>query len=459
MIHSFMINGRYFTLDVASGALHETDEVTFKILQAMENSFDETLVNTFNISDEEFNEVMDELRGLVNAGQLFTPDKPVRVRIGTDTQESSELTASPRPDFSPVPIVKALCLHIAHDCNLRCRYCFAGEGNYGSGHDAARFMPPEVGRKAIDFLIARSGKRRNLEVDFFGGEPMLNFDTVKEIVAYARSREAESGKRFRFTLTTNGTLLKPEHHAYINEVMDNVVLSIDGRPETHDRMRRNANGTGSYNEVLPKLIAMAESRRHERYYVRGTYTRHNLDFAADVLHLADAGFTKISVEPVVANVNTDYAIRREDVPVLCAEYEKLAAELSKRDGVRFFHFDIDMEGGPCAEKRIKGCGAGTEYLAVTPEGKLFPCHQFANEADFCMGTLDGDVTDSKISECFSACNVHAKPECTDCWAKYYCSGGCAANAYHTNGSVMKPDPVACDLQRKRIECAFYMSSR
>jgi uncharacterized protein len=438
MIHSFMINGRYFTLDVASGALHETDEVTFEILNAMGKSFDETLVNTFGISDDEFNEVMDELRGLAEAGQLFTADALQYIRAGTRGQN----------------IIKALCLHIAHDCNLRCAYCFAGEGNYGSGRDAARFMSAEVGRKAVDFLIARSGNRRNLEVDFFGGEPMLNFDTVKEIVAYARSREAAAGKKFRFTLTTNGTLLKPEHHAYINEVMDNVVLSIDGRPETHDRMRRNVNGTGSYGEVLPKLLAMAESRGHERYYVRGTYTRHNLDFAADVLHLADAGFTNISVEPVVASGDADYAIRRGDVPALCAEYEKLAAELAKRGGVRFFHFDIDLEGGPCAEKRVKGCGAGTEYLAVTPDGRLFPCHQFVNEADFCMGTLDEDITDSKISECFSACNVHAKPECTECWAKYYCSGGCAANAYHMNGSVMKPDAVACDLQRKRIECAL-----
>ena len=441
MVHCFNVNGRRFALDVPTGALHETDAVTQEIIEAMDGVFNGALTNDFNIPQDEFNGIISEIRGLAEDGQLFTAERAEPVRVGMRERE---------------PVVKALCLHIAHDCNLRCKYCFAGQGSYGDNIGGERYMTPEVGRKALDFLISRSGNRRHLEVDFFGGEPMLNFDTVKEIVSYGRKREKETDKIFRFTLTTNGTLLNPEHHAYINEVMDNVVLSIDGRPEVHDRMRSNANGAGSYADVFPKLKQLADSRGHERYYVRGTYTRHNTDFAADVLHLADAGFTQVSVEPAVAEPSAGYSIRREDVPVLCGEYEKLADELLKRKHIRFFHFEIDLDGGPCVAKRVTGCGAGTEYLAVTPEGKLFPCHQFVGEGKFLLGDLDTGVTEKWVTDMFKECHVYNKPECVNCWAKYYCSGGCAANAYHTNGDIAKPDIIACDLQRKRIECALYM---
>ncbi len=455
MVHCFKINGRRFALDVQSGALHEADEATVQIIEAMGDSFNGALTNTFGLPQNEFSEIIGELRRLTEAGQLFTAEHENDTGM-TVTEVSKANTPMSAGMREREPVIKALCLHIAHDCNLKCKYCFAGQGSYGD--KSTRLMSAEVGRKAIDFLIANSGSRRNLEVDFFGGEPMLNFETVREIVTYGRAREKETGKKFRFTLTTNGTLLTPEHHAYINEVMDNVVLSIDGRPEVHDRMRSNKNGAGGYADVYPKLKALADSREHERYYVRGTYTRHNMDFAADVLHLADAGFKQISVEPVIGGQSSNYALRPEDLPALCDEYEKLAVALLDRRDIRFFHFEIDMEGGPCVAKRITGCGAGTEYLAVTPDGKLFPCHQFVGEKDFLMGDLDAGVTNKSVPERFARCHVYNKPECVSCWAKYYCSGGCAANAYHSNGDILKPDAVACALQKKRIECALFTAA-
>jgi len=324
-------------------------------------------------------------------------------------------------------------------------------------------MSLETGKKALDFLIAQSDQRRNLEVDFFGGEPMLNFETVKALVAYGRAREKETGKRFRFTLTTNGALLTDDVHPYINKHMDNVVLSLDGRPEVNDNMRKLAAGkSGSYNTVYPKIKALADARNQRQYYVRGTYTRHNTDFAADVLHLADTGFTQISVEPVVAPPEADYSLRAEDLPALYAEYEKLADALLTRekDGnpVNFFHFQMDLTGGPCLAKRVTGCGAGSEYLAITPNGKLFPCHQFVGDDTFCLGDLDTGIVNTQIVADFAACHVYSKPACRDCWARYYCSGGCMATAHNTHGDINKPDEISCNLQKKRIECALYMAS-
>jgi len=448
MIHCFNINGRHLVLDIASGALHAVDEDAYKILEVLQENPGLLDVPDFEIAFTQKNKshiILTEIRHLIHEGQLFSPSNEDAVHAHMGNRR---------------PVIKALCLHMAHECNLRCGYCFAGQGDYGKDRG---LMSLETGKKALDFLIAGSGQRRNLEVDFFGGEPMLNFDTVKALVAYGRAREKETGKRFRFTLTTNGALLTKDDHEYINQNMDNVVLSLDGRPEINDKMRKMA-GTlkGSYDTVFPRIKALADSRNHENYYVRGTYTRHNLDFAADVESMADAGFTQISVEPVVASAEADYSLRKEDLPILYAEYEKLADALiaRKKEGlcVNFFHFMMDLSGGPCLAKRVTGCGAGSEYLAVTPSGKLFPCHQFVGDDSFCLGDLDMGIVNSDIVKDFSLCHVYSKPACRDCWARYYCSGGCMANAYNANGDINIPDEISCDLQRKRIECALYMKA-
>ena len=494
MIHCFTINGRHLVLDIASGALHVVDEAAFSVLKALQASLGlindipaladavrnpqvDDLVQTEKVTpqvddfdksekvtpllcqmgqdslDTQLFEITAEIRQLIDNGQLFTPSNEERVYSHMKNRK---------------PVIKALCLHMAHECNLRCAYCFAGQGDYG--HDRG-LMSLETGKKALDFLIAQSGSRRNLEVDFFGGEPMLNFETVKSLVAYGRAREKEAGKNFRFTLTTNGALLTNEAHAYINQHMDNVVLSLDGRPEVNDKMRKTAkesssNNThgsaGSFNTVFPKIKALADSRNHENYYVRGTYTRNNLDFAADVIFLADTGFKQISVEPVVAPPDKDYSLREEDLPTLYAEYEKLADALIARNkegkGVNFFHFMMDLSGGPCIAKRVTGCGAGSEYLAITPTGKLFPCHQFVGDDAFCLGDLDTGIINTQVVTDFASCHVYSKPACRDCWARYYCSGGCMANAYYANNDINIPDEISCDLQRKRIECALYMKA-
>ena len=432
MVHAFRIGGLCLALDVESGAFHSLSEAAFSVLEKMLNGENEEAV-------DETSAAFSALAALRDAGQLFSPAADARVHTHMQNRQ---------------PVVKALCLHMAHACNLCCAYCFAGQGNYGDADHG--LMPPEVGKKALDFIIENSGARRNLEVDFFGGEPMMNFDVVKALVAYGRSREQETGKRFRFTLTTNGAFLSAENIPYIHENFDNVVMSLDGREAVNDRMR----GAGTYADLLPKIKAMSEARGDASHYVRGTYTRHNLDFAADVLHLADTGFKYLSVEPVVAPPSEDYALREEDLPTLFAEYEKLADALLERErtgrGVHFFHFDIDLDGGPCIAKRVTGCGAGSEYLAVTPSGRLFPCHQFVGDEAFCLGDLDNGVRDTARVQEFAQCHVLAKPECANCWAKYYCSGGCMATAYYANRSILKPDNLSCALMRKRIECALYM---
>ncbi len=384
-------------------------------------------------------EALEECRLLAEAGVLFTED--VYEHAITD------YTARPT-------VVKALCLHVAHDCNLACRYCFAEEGEY---HGRRALMSFEVGRKALDFLIANSGSRRNLEVDFFGGEPLMNWQVVKDLVAYGRQQEKLHDKNFRFTLTTNGVLLNDEIMEFCNREMANVVLSIDGRKEVHDRMRPFRGGKGSYDLVLPKFKRFADSRGQQKYYVRGTFTHYNLDFSKDVLHLADEGFEQISIEPVVAPADEPYALQEADLPAVFAQYDRLAAEMVKREkegrGFTFFHYMIDLTGGPCVYKRLSGCGSGTEYLAVTPWGDLYPCHQFVGIDRYLMGNVDEGITRPEIVDEFKCCNVYTKEKCRNCFAKFYCSGGCAANSYNFHGTIGDAYDIGCELQRKRVECA------
>ena len=377
-------------------------------------------------SAEEIGEAVEEILELEASGALFAKD----IYEGYVFDFKKRQT-----------VVKALCLHIAHDCNLACKYCFAEEGEY---HGRRALMSLEVGKKALDFLVANSGNRVNLEVDFFGGEPLMNWQVVKELVAYGRSLEEPNNKKFRFTLTTNGVLLDDEVMEFANKEMANIVLSIDGRKEINDRMRPCRGGQGSYDVIGPKFRKVADSRGQERYYVRGTFTRNNLDFSRDVLHLADLGFQQISVEPVVAGPEDDYAIREEDLPALREEYDRLAAEM------------IDLEGGPCVAKRLSGCGSGTEYLAVTPWGDLYPCHQFVGNEDFLMGNVEEGVLRTDIRDEFKGCNVYAKEKCRKCFAKFYCSGGCAANAYNFHGNINEAYDVGCELERKRVECAIML---
>ena len=433
-------------MDVNSGAIHIVDEVVYDMLPLyQEHSLEEikTLLQDRYTADE-IGEAAGEIEELKNAGVLFTED----------IYENYLMDFKKRPT-----VVKALCLHIAHDCNLACKYCFAEEGEY---HGRRELMSYETGRQALDFLIANSGNRRNLEVDFFGGEPLMNWQVVKDLVAYGREQEKLYDKKFRFTLTTNGVLLDDEVMEFANREMSNVVLSIDGRKEIHDRMRPSRNGKGSYDLIVPKFQKLAESRKQTNYYVRGTFTRNNLDFSEDVLHLADLGFQQISVEPVVAAPDEPYAIRMEDVPAICEEYDKLAAEMVKRKkegrDFNFFHFMIDLTGGPCVAKRLSGCGSGTEYLAVTPWGDLYPCHQFVGMEQFLMGNVYDGVKNTELRDEFKCCNVYAKEKCRKCFAKFYCSGGCAANSYQFHGTINDAYDIGCELQRKRVECAIMIKA-
>ncbi len=448
-VHLFQNNGYNIALDVNSGSVHVVDDLVFDILTEMISGSQPTPASFYEARRggylrKEIEEAFQEIEELKSEGELFTED-PYRGILSSYTERK--------------PVVKALCLHIAHACNLSCPYCFAGEGQY---HGERAVMDAETGKKALDFLIEHSGSRTNLEVDFFGGEPLLGWETVKELVRYGRSREKETGKRFRFTLTTNGVLLNDEVMEFACREMGNVVLSIDGRKEVHDRMRPFLNGEGSYDRILPKFQKMAGLRHQTNYYVRGTFTHYNTDFASDVLHLADLGFTQISVEPVVAPPEADYAITMEDVPVICGQYDLLAKEMIKRtkEGrpFNFFHFMIDLTGGPCVYKRLSGCGSGLEYLAVTPSGELYPCHQFVGIEGFSMGDVEHGVTNTGLREQFSRCNVYSKEECSSCFARFYCSGGCAANAWNFSGSINGTYEIGCLLQRKRVECALMIKA-
>ena len=448
LIHRYRSNGYNIVLDINSGSIHLADDAAYDVLPYLEEHVDDDeivsrLSGTYPEAD--IRSSISECRELEAQGMLFTKDI---YREAIDAFTGARQT-----------VVKALCLHVAHDCNLACRYCFAEEGEY---HGRRALMSFETGREALDFLIASSGNRTNLEVDFFGGEPLMNWEVVKQLVAYGRSREKECNKKFRFTLTTNGVLLNDEIMEFCNREMGNVVLSIDGRKEVHDRMRPFRSGHGSYDMIVPKFLKFAESRGQERYYVRGTFTHFNTDFASDVLHLADLGFKQISVEPVVAPKDEQYAITEEDIPVIFEQYDFLAREMIKREkegrGFNFFHFMIDLTGGPCVYKRLSGCGSGTEYLAVTPWGDLYPCHQFAGEEKFLLGNVREGILHPEISEEFGRCNVYSKPECADCFARFYCSGGCAANASHFTGEITGNYRIGCELQRKRVECAIMIKA-
>ena len=447
MIHQYKSNGFNIVMDVESGAVHLVDDVTYDVISLYEdNSADEIkekLKDTYKV--DEIQESLDEVKELEEANQLFTKDiyEPI---VG---------------EFKNVhkPVVKALCMHIAHDCNLACKYCFAEEGEY---HGRRELMSFETGKKALDFLVANSGDRVNLEVDFFGGEPLMNWDVVKQLVEYGRSIEEENNKKFRFTLTTNGVLLDDEVQEFLNKEMGNVVISLDGRKEVNDNMRPFRNGKGSYDLIVPKFQKLAESRDQNNYYIRGTFTRENLDFSEDVKHFADLGFKQISIEPVVGPEDDPYSIREQDLPQIMEEYDKLADEYIKRHkegrGFTFFHFMIDLSGGPCVYKRLSGCGSGTEYLAVTPWGDLYPCHQFVGDEEFLLGNVDDGIVHPEIADEFAGCNIYAKEKCKDCFAKYYCSGGCAANSYKYSGSINGSYDVGCEMEKKRVECSIMIKA-
>lgn len=440
MLHLFKACGVYMALDVLSGAVHLLDEMAYDVLKLKEEKqTDAQIIEALKgkYPEEELREVLGEIGELVAQGALMAEHD----YTGLQNQSGG--------------VVKAMCLHAAHDCNLRCKYCFASTGDF---HGPRGLLPVETGKRALDWLVRHSGNRKQLEVDFFGGEPLMNFEAIKEIVAYGRSLEKETGKHFQFTTTTNAVNLTEEVGEFLNKEMYNVVLSIDGRKKIHDFMRPAANGKGSYDVVLPKMQAFRKSRGDKSYYVRGTFTNRNLDFSNDVISLADNGFDQISIEPVVLEKDSPFALSEEMLPRILAEYDKLAEiYLDRRKNGRwfnFFHFNIDLEGGPCIRKRLTGCGAGNEYVAVTPEGDIYPCHQFVGREGFKMGSVLTDEFNTDLQAKFAANHVLSKEKCSECWARFYCSGGCAANAHAFHGDISKPYELECEMERKRLECAM-----
>lgn len=459
MIHQYRNNGYNIVLDVNSGSVHVVDDMAYEVIEALERQNTRHTEETLRSEEtreyveglfgsrfdrEELSQLLGDIAELTQAGQLFTQD--IYENYIDEIKQRKT-------------VVKALCLHIAHDCNLACRYCFAEEGEY---HGRRALMSVDVGKKALDFLIANSGKRRNLEVDFFGGEPLMNWKVVKEIVAYGRELEKHHDKKFRFTLTTNGVLLNDEVQEFVNKEMDNVVLSLDGRKEVNDKMRPFRGGQGSYDLIVPKYQKLAESRGQQKYYVRGTFTRDNLDFSKDVEHFADLGFKQLSIEPVVGEDTDAYALREEDLPKIFEEYDKLAKLIIEREkegkGFNFFHFMLDLEGGPCVAKRLSGCGSGTEYLAVTPWGDFYPCHQFVGQEEFLMGNVDEGLTRADIADEFRSCSVYTKDKCRSCFARFYCSGGCMANSNKFKGNIHDTYDLSCEMERKRVECAIMIKA-
>ena len=449
MIHQYKLGDLCVVLDVCSGSVHAVDEVAYDMIAGFETQEREPLVdalvekyrNREDVTRPELEECYDQLLALKDAGKLFTED--------TFAPMAGELKARTSG------VIKALCLHVAHTCNLNCSYCFASQGRYQGDRALMSF---EVGKRAMDFLIENSGTRRNLEVDFFGGEPLMNFDMVKKLVAYCREQEKIHNKNFRFTMTTNGMLIDDDVIDFCNKECHNVVLSLDGRKEVHDRFRKDYAGHGSYDAIVPKFQEFVKKRGDKNYYMRGTYTHYNTDFTNDIFHMADLGFTELSMEPVVTKPTDPSALTAEDLPILKEQYEILAKEMIKRDregrGFTFYHYMIDLTGGPCIYKRISGCGSGTEYMAVTPWGDLYPCHQFVGDPKYLMGDIWKGVTNTAVRDEFKHCNAYARPECKDCWAKLYCSGGCAANAYHATGSITGVYEYGCELFKKRVECAI-----
>ncbi|MDR1927626.1 MAG: thioether cross-link-forming SCIFF peptide maturase [Oscillospiraceae bacterium] len=443
MIHAYRLHGKGIVLDIGSGSVHVADPLAYEMITQWEQAR-----RPVPGEPEERTELRTEIEALIRDGKLFAPE-----RFGeTDFAALAAQRETP-------PVVKALCLHVSHTCNLTCDYCFAQAGRY-CGPQA--LMPFGIGKQALDFLLGASGTRRNLEVDFFGGEPLMNWQVVKDLVAYARSREAEMGKRFRFTLTTNGLLIDSDVIDFVNREMANVVLSLDGRKEIHDSLRRTVSGKGSYETVVPKFRDLVQARSGKNYYMRGTFTHANPDFTQDIYHMAALGFRSLSMEPVVCAPESPHALTKEDIAQVLQEYERLALEMARRRGTAeefsFYHYLLDLAHGPCLFKRIAGCGSGTEYLAVTPAGELYPCHQFVGEKDFCMGDIWRGVTNQALRGAFCGCTLYSRPQCRECWARLYCSGGCAANAYHASGSIRGIHEEGCILFRKRMECAIWLAA-
>ena len=450
MIHRYKLNGYNIVLDVFSGSVHVVDDLAYDIIGMYEDTDKDGIVAAMleryadddTVDEAEICDCIDDIEELKEQGRLFTDDDYADLAFDFKARNT---------------VIKALCLHVAHTCNLNCEYCFASQGKY---HGDRALMSFEVAKQAIDFLIEHSGSRKNLEIDFFGGEPLMNFDVVKEITAYCRSIEKEKGKNFRFTLTTNGVLLDDEVIDFANKECHNVVLSLDGRKEVHDRLRKTVNGNGSYDLIVPKFRHFVERRGNKGYYIRGTFTHNNTDFTNDIFHMADLGFTELSMEPVVCPPDDPYALTYDDLPVLFEQYEILAKDMLRREKegkpITFYHYMLDLNAGPCIYKRISGCGSGTEYMAVTPWGDLYPCHQFVGNTEYLLGNVYDGVTNPAVQDEFKLCNAYARPDCKDCWAKLYCSGGCAANAYHATGSVTGTYHYGCELFKKRIECAIMM---
>ena len=442
--HQYSLRGKHIVIDTNAGAIHQVDALAFAVIQAPSGQSAEEIAASLSAPLEDVLAIQNDIEALKQMGQLFTQDDPF-AHIAATVKQSG--------------VVKALCLHLAHTCNLSCAYCFAKEGTYNGKH---ALMTYETGKQALDFLVSASGDRTYLEVDFFGGEPLLNWDVLTQLVSYGRSLEKQHNKRFRFTLTTNGMLLDDDKFPLINREMETVVLSLDGRKETHDRHRKTPDGCGSYDIVVPKFQRLVASRNGQGYYIRGTYTRHNLDFTEDILHIADLGFREISMEPAVGPLEDLFAIRTADLPAVCNEYERLAAEMHRRNqlgiGFSFYHYTLNLNNAPCVSKRLLGCGVGTEYLAVTPDGDLFPCHQFAGDDAQKLGTVTTGITHPKVTEHFTGRSVYTLSDCTACWAKHFCGGGCAANAYHATGRVRGIDAIGCAMFKKRLECAIWLQA-
>ena len=451
MIHQYKLNGYNIVLDVYSGSVHLVDDVAYDCIALFESTPRDQIIAQMmekyghldGVDETELAACLDDIQALKDDGKLFSQD------LWRDVEQEAFEHAK--------PVLKAMCLHVAHTCNLNCQYCFASQGQY---HGERALMSFEVGKQALDFLIAQSGSRVNLEVDFFGGEPLMNWDVVKQLVEYARSVEKERGKNFRFTLTTNGMLIDDDVIDFANREMSNVVLSLDGRKEIHDRLRVDYAGNGSYERIVPKFQKLVEARGNKNYYMRGTFTHANPDFTKDLFHMADLGFTELSMEPVVCAPEDPAALTAEDLEIVKDQYELLAKDMLRREKegkpITFYHYMLDLTGGPCIYKRISGCGSGTEYMAVTPWGDLYPCHQFVGEEAYKLGDFWNGVTNTALREEFRSCNAYARPECNDCWARFYCSGGCAANAFHATGSIRGVYEAGCELFRKRIECAIMM---
>lgn len=449
MVHQYKLNGYNIVLDTCSGSVHAVDRVAYDIIGLYKEKSPEEIAEIItekyadeNITPDDVFECIEDVKALEEKGKLYTPD----------TYEDMAFDFKNRNT-----VIKALCLHVAHTCNLNCEYCFASQGKY---HGERALMSLETGKRALDFLIENSGTRRNLEVDFFGGEPLMNLEVVKGLVAYAREIEKIHNKNFRFTLTTNGILIDDDVIDFCNKEMSNVVLSLDGRKEVHDRLRKDYQGRGSYDIIVPKFQEFVRRRGDKSYYIRGTFTHANTDFTNDIFHMADLGFKELSMEPVVCAPDDKSALTKEDLPLLFEQYEILAKEMLKRqkegNGFTFYHYMLDLTHGPCIYKRISGCGSGTEYMAVTPSGELYPCHQFVGDKKYLLGNIYDGVTNKEIQNEFKLCNAYARKECADCWAKLYCSGGCAANSYHASGKITGIYEYGCELFKKRIECAVMM---